>query len=126
MNRPQILPRGRPFTGGSPEAAAADRERRRAEYVLLRKRLAMPPTALAKLIGVTKGTVRTYPGAPSSTAAPTNATLAKMRAEVVRRAVQRAEEAATRAEIEREIAELEVRWHMQKCAEEAPPWEDAA
>lgn len=123
---PRTLPPGRPFTGGSPEAAAADRERRRDEYVLLRQRLGMSPAALAKLLGLSPGTVRSYPGRSSPTLAPTNATLAKMRAEIVRRAVQRAEEAATRAEIERDIAEIEVRWHMKKCAEEAEPWEDAA
>lgn len=120
-NRP-----GRPYHCGSPEAAAADRERRRDEYVELRRRLGMSPAALAELVGLSVGTVRRYPARTSPAVAPTKATLAKMRAEVVRRAIVRADEAAARAEIERSIAELEVRRHMELCAKESEPWEDAA
>lgn len=117
---------GRLPCGGSPEAAATDRERRRDEYVDLRRRLAMSPSALAGLVGLSVGTVRQYPARSSPLMAPTHTTLAKMRAELVRRARQTLEEAEWRAEIEREIAELEVRWHVRQCAEEAEPLEDAA
>lgn len=117
--------RGRPFRAGSPEAAAADRDRRRREYVDLRTRLAMSPAALAKLLGLSLGTVRLYPSWTTTTA-PTDATLAKMRAELVRRARQTLAEAEARAEIEQDIAEMEARWHMESCAAESPPWEDAA
>lgn len=117
--------RGRPCRGGSPEAAAADRDRRRREYVELRTRLGMSPAALAKLVGLSANTVRLYP-AWTTTTAPTNATLAKMRAELVRRARQTLAEAAMRREIEQDIAEMEAREHLAQCAAEAEPWEDAA
>lgn len=117
---------GRPCIGGSPEAAAADRDRRRNEYVELRRRLAMSPAALAKLVGLTPGTIRVYPARSSPYTAPTDSTLAKMRAELVRRAVAAAAEAEARAEIARENADREVRLHMARCAIEAAPWEDAA
>jgi transcriptional regulator with XRE-family HTH domain len=109
-----------------PEAAAADRERRRDEYVGLRRRLAMSPAALARLVGLSVGTVRLYPARTSPDTAPTDATLAKMRQELVRRARQTLAEAEWRAEIEQDIAELEARWHVRRCAEEAGPLEDAA
>jgi hypothetical protein len=117
--------RGRPFKGGSPETAAADRDRRRTEYVDLRTRLAMSPAALAKLLGLSVNTVRLYP-AWTTTTAPTDAALGKMRAELIRRARQTLLEAAIRREIEQDIAELEARRHLEACAAEAPPWEDAA
>jgi hypothetical protein len=118
--------RGRPFKGGSPEAAAADRDRRRDEYVDLRRKLAMSPAALAKMLGLSVGTVRLYPARTSPDTAPTDATLAKMRAELVRRARLTLAEAAMRREIEQDIAEHEARWHLAQCAAEAEPWEDAA
>lgn len=117
---------GRPYIGGSPEASAADRDRRRAEYVELRRRLGMSPTELAKLLGLSPGTIRVYPARSSPYTAPTDATLAKMRAELVRRAVAVAAEAEARAEIARDLADREVRLHLAQCAAEAPPWEDAA
>lgn len=116
---PELRPRG-----NSP-AAAADRDRRRHEYVDLRKRLALPPAELSKVTGLTVGTLNTMPGWTTASA-PTDATLAKMRAELVRRARQTIEEAEARAEIEADIAEHEARWHMEQCAAEALPWEDAA
>lgn len=109
-----------------PEAAAADRERRRDEYVDLRRKLAMSPATLAKLVGLSVGTIRLYPARTSPDTAPTDATLAKMRQELVRRARQTIEEAEWRAEIEQEIAEMEARWHLRQCAEQAEPLEDAA
>lgn len=117
---------GRPCRHGTPEAAAADRDRRRREYADLRSRLGMSSAALARLLGLAETTVRTLPCWSSARAAPTDATLAIMRQELVRRACQTLAEAAMRAEIEQEIAELEVRWHLRQCAEQAPPLEDAA
>ncbi|MCY0726101.1 hypothetical protein OVW19_30630, partial [Klebsiella pneumoniae] len=58
--------------------------------------------------------------------APTDATLAKMRAELVRRARQTIEEAELRAEIEAELAVHEARWHVEKYGSEAENLEDAA
>ena len=86
----------------------------------------MSPADLAELLGLSVGTVRLYPARTSPTTAPTDATLAKMRAELVRRARQTLEDAAIREEIERDIAELEARWHVEQCAVEAEPLEDAA
>lgn len=111
---------------GDPEAAAADRDRRRDEYVDLRRKLAMSPATLAELLDLSVGTIRLYPARTSPTTAPTDVTLAKMRAELVRRARQTLKEAAIRKEIKRDIAEMEARWHMEQCAAEAEPLEDAA
>lgn len=110
---------------GNPEATAADRDRRRHEYVELRKRLALSPAELSKVVGLTVNTLNVLPGW-TATFAPTDATLAKMRAELVRRARQTLAEAEARAEIEQDIAEHKARWHIEQCAAEATPWEDAA
>lgn len=109
-----------------PEAAAADRDRRRDEYVRLRQQLAMSPAALAGLVGLSVSTIRLYPARTSPDTAPTDATLAKMRAEIVRRARITIEEAEWRAEIEQEVAEMEARWHLRQCAEQAAPLEEVA
>lgn len=120
-NRP-----GRPPRGGTPEAAAIDRDRRRREYVELRKRLGLTRTELAEVVGLSANTLNLYPGWTLPDTAPTDTTLAKMRAELVRRARQTLAEAAMREEIEAEVAEMEARWHLRQCAEEAEPWDDAA
>lgn len=118
--------RGRPPYGGSPEAAEAARSRRRVEYCELRTALALSPAQLADLIGVSRGTVRLYPGKAGTTTAPTVATIEKMRAAVVRRARKTLEDARVRAEIERENALAEARRHLEMCAVEAEPLDDAA
>lgn len=100
-------PVGRPYTGGSLEAAAADRNRRRREYVDLRTQLNLTPAALARLVGLTRGTVRNFPGW-SKNLAPTQATLDLMRTELVRRA----RETIAMAEIERDIALREAELHI--------------
>ncbi|RWQ14811.1 hypothetical protein [Mesorhizobium sp.] len=117
---------GRPPYGGSREVAAADRTRRREEYVDLRRRLAMSPAALAKLVGLSVGTVRHFPAWTSPLDAPTDATLALMRAELVRRAHATLAEAEMRAEIEAELAVHEARWHVEKYDAGAEDLEDAA
>lgn len=86
----------------------------------------MSPAALARLLGLSEGTVRLYPARTSPCTAPTDATLAKMRAELVRRAHVTIKEAEWRAEIEQEIAEMEAHWHIRQCAAEAEPLDDAA
>lgn len=103
---------GRPHYGGSREAAAADRDRRRHEYVKLREELHLVPAALARLVGLSKGTVRNFPGW-SKGLAPTEATLAKMRTELVRRA----RETLAMAEIERDIALREAELHIAMYAQ---------
>ncbi|WP_095091017.1 hypothetical protein [Mesorhizobium sophorae] len=85
----------------------------------------MSRAALARLLGLSVGTVGLYP-ARSSPTAPTDATLAKMRAELVRRARVTIEEAEMRAEIERDLAVHEARWHVEKYASEAENLEDVA
>ncbi|MBZ9705351.1 hypothetical protein LB543_01230 [Mesorhizobium sp. ESP7-2] len=117
---------GRPPFGGSPEAAAADRECRRNEYVDLRQKLAMSPAALARLLGLSVGTVRRLPAWSDPAFAPTNATLALMRAELVRRARATIEEAELRAEIEAELAVHEARWHVEKYDADIANLDDAA
>lgn len=114
---PAHLPRrrGRTPRGGSPEAAAADRHRRREDYVRLRTRLAMTPTELAALLGLSRGTVRRFPGWTDPALAPTDAALATMRRELVRRTRERLEDARVRREIERELLEAECRAHLLEC-----------
>jgi thiamine biosynthesis protein ThiC len=114
-----------PYDGDREAAAAADRDRRRDEYVDLRNRLAMSRAALARLLDLSVGTVGLYPARSSLRAAPTNMTLEKMRAELVRRARQTIEEAEMRAEIERELAVHEARWHVEKCGTDAENLEDS-
>ncbi|RWC46095.1 MAG: hypothetical protein EOS55_18260 [Mesorhizobium sp.] len=117
---------GRPPFGGSREAAAADRDRRRDEYVDLRRHLAMSPAALARLLGLSVGTVRRLPAWSDPAFAPTDATLDLMRAELVRRAHATLAEAEMRAEIEAELAVHEARWHVEKYGVDAENLEDAA
>lgn len=64
----------------------------------------MSRAALAKLLGLSIGTVGLYPARSSPTTVPADATLALTRAELVRRARQMFEGAEIRAEIERELA----------------------
>lgn len=123
---PTSTSRGRPPHGGSSESAAADRDRRRHEYVELRKRLGMSRAELAQLVGLSANTLNLYPGWTLPDTAPTDVTLARMRAELVRRARQTLIEAAMREEIETDLAEVEARWHLRQCAAEAEPWDDAA
>jgi hypothetical protein len=124
--------RGRPHRLGSARAAAADRKRRREAYADLRKRLGMSSLELADLLGQSVATVRTAPFWASPRAAPTDATLTKMRRELVRRTRARVEEARLKREIERELLEAECEEHLRVCgifdpdAIEADDMEDAA
>lgn len=107
MSALKPIRRGRPHVGGSPETAATDRDRRRHEYVRLRDELHLKPAALARLLGLSRGTIRNFPGW-SKDLAPTDVTLTKMRTEIVRRA----RETLAMAEIERDIALREAELHI--------------
>lgn len=100
-----------PLTAAKREAAEADRDRRRHEYVDLRTRLGMSATELADVLGLSVGTVRLYPGWTLSRA-PTDATLKKMRLELVRQMHQRLENLQIRHDIERRLLEDECRGHL--------------
>lgn len=106
---------GRPLAGGSPEAAAAARQRRREDYARLRTRLGMSPAELAGLLGLAESTVRILPAWSSATFAPAEKTLTLMRQELVRRTRERLEEARLRREVERELDQAECREHLQYC-----------
>lgn len=106
---------GRPPSGGSREAAAASRQRRREDYASLRARLGMSPTELARLLGLSEGTIGRLPMWTSSYAAPTEKTLTLMRRELVRRTRERLAEARMRREIEHQMLEEECREHLAYC-----------
>jgi hypothetical protein len=113
-------PPGRPCRLGSPEAAAADRDRRRYEYADLRAKLAMPSKDLAALLGFTVGTVEAAPYWSSPTAAPTDKTLGIMRRELLKRSRERIEELRAWREIELAEAEAQLADHMQMCRSAEP------
>ncbi|MCT8989640.1 hypothetical protein NYR54_04930 [Chelativorans sp. SCAU2101] len=106
---------GRPPRGGSPEAAAADRQRRREEYARLRASLDLSPAELAALLGLSVNTIRRLPGWSDPALAPTDKALATMRRELARRTRERLEETRIRREIERDLLEAECRLHMLEC-----------
>jgi hypothetical protein len=112
--------RGRPVRFGSPEAAAADRDRRRHEYADLRTKLAMSSKDLAQLLGFTVGTVEAAPYWSSATGAPTDKTLAVMRRELLHRTRERIAELRAWREIELAEAERELEEHMALCRAAEP------
>jgi hypothetical protein len=113
-------PLGRPIRLGSPEAAAADRDRRRREYADLRAKLAMPSGELADLLGMSRATVKTMPWWRSPSSAPTDATLAKMRRELLKRTRERIEELREWREIELAEIQRELDEHMASCRAAEP------
>ncbi|PWK64632.1 hypothetical protein [Aminobacter sp. AP02] len=106
---------GRPLHGGSPEAAAASRQRRREDYARLRAALSMSPAELARLLGLAESTVRILPAWSSASFAPSDRALDLMRQELLQRTKERLEEARIRREIERESDEAECREHLAYC-----------
>jgi hypothetical protein len=112
--------RGRPVRFGCPEAAAADRDRRRHEYADLRAKLGLPSKELAALLGYTVGTVETFPCWSSPTGAPTDRTIALMRQELLRRTRERIAELRAWREIELAEAERELAEHMAMCRAAEP------
>lgn len=121
--------RGRPIRRGSPEAAAADRDRRRREYADLRRRLGLPATELAALLGYTVATVETMPMWRSASQAPTDRTIAVMRQELLRRTRERIAELQEWREVEMARMERELQEHMALCRASEPEGletEDAA
>ncbi|PRD44387.1 hypothetical protein C5748_07355 [Phyllobacterium phragmitis] len=75
----------------------------------------MSRAELAGLLGLSVGTVRNLPGWSSASLAPTDATLATMRRELVKRTRERLEEARIQREIDRQILEAECREHLAYC-----------
>lgn len=112
--------RGRPFRLGSPEAAAADRDRRRREYADLRTKLALPSQELADLLSLAPGTIRALPHWTSTSAAPTERVLGIMRRELLRRTRERIEELQTWREIELAEIQRELNEHMALCRAAEP------
>jgi hypothetical protein len=112
--------RGRPVRFGSPEAAAADRDRRRHEFADLRTKLALPSQELADLLGLAPNTVRALPHWTSTSAAPTERVLGIMRRELLRRTRERIEELRAWREIELAEAERELDEHMALCRAAEP------
>ncbi len=111
---------GRPCRLGSPEAAAADRDRRRREYADLRAKLALSSQELADLLDLSPATVRALPHWTSSSAAPTERVLAIMRGELLRRTRERVAELRAWRDIELAEAEAALAEHMQMCRSAEP------
>jgi hypothetical protein len=85
-----------------PSVSFADLYERRELYERHKRRLGMTSREVAELVGLSHETVRMYPGWGRDGVAPTRETLAKMLAEIRRRAIE------AEAEAERRVIEAEV------------------
>jgi hypothetical protein len=102
-------------TARIPSVSFADLYERRELYERHKRRLAMTSREIAKLVSLSHETVRMYPGWGRDGVAPTRETLAKMLAEIRRRAIEaeaKAERRAVEAEAYRKQIEDECAQHV--------------
>ncbi|TPM33548.1 hypothetical protein FJ955_02020 [Mesorhizobium sp. B2-2-2] len=94
---------------GRPKADPFDIQNRRQVYIRLKARLSMTSRQVAELVGLSSETTRMYPGHGREGVAPTQATLDRMRQELIRRARAAVAEAEARYALEMDLAAAERR-----------------